>query len=113
MHPNREGSETMESVRTPPVQEPLNLYRLEQFLAVAEQLSFTRAARRLHITQQALSTSVRRLEKELGVTLFERTTRHVTLTRAGHTLLDGSRALLTASHQVAMQTRQAGAPRPS
>ncbi len=87
--------------------EPLNLYRLTQFLEVAEELNFTRAARRLHMTQQALSVSVRRLERELGVTLFERTTRRVALTDAGRILRDGSRTLLTASREVAAQTRQA------
>ncbi|QIS07245.1 LysR family transcriptional regulator [Nocardia brasiliensis] len=92
--------------------EPLNLYRLAQFLEVAEQLSFTRAARRLHITQQALSTSVRRLEKELGVTLFERTTRRVALTEAGRTLRDGSRTLLLASREVTVRTQRAGALQP-
>ncbi|CAM4412214.1 LysR family transcriptional regulator [Nocardia ninae] len=87
---------------------PLNLYRLAQFLEVAEQLSFTRAARKLHITQQALSTAVRRLEKDLGVALFERTTRRVALTRAGRTLRDGARTLLMVSRAVTVQTRQAG-----
>ncbi|MFJ4654215.1 LysR family transcriptional regulator [Nocardia sp. NPDC088792] len=108
----RKKGHAMESSQLPPTQEPLNLYRLAQFLEVAEQLSFTRAARKLHITQQALSTSVRRLEKELGVTLFERTTRRVALTRAGRTLRDGSRTLLMVSREVRVQTRQAGAPQP-
>ncbi|MFI5782518.1 LysR family transcriptional regulator [Nocardia sp. NPDC051570] len=87
--------------------EPLNLYRITQFLEVAEQLSFTRAAQRLHMTQQALSVSVRRLEQELGVMLFDRTTRRVTLTHAGRILRNGSRSLLMASQEVTEQTRQA------
>ncbi|BAW08575.1 LysR family transcriptional regulator [Nocardia seriolae] len=100
----------MKAIPLPTAEEPLNLYRLTPFLEVAEQLSFTRAARRLHMTQQALSTSVRRLEKDLGVTLFERTTRQVALTSAGHTLRDGSRTLLTVSREVTVQTRAAGSP---
>ncbi|MFI1918090.1 LysR family transcriptional regulator [Nocardia sp. NPDC020380] len=102
----------MQSLPLPTAAEPLNLYRLAQFLEVAEQLSFTQAARRLHITQQALSTSIRRLERELGVLLFERTTRRVSLTRAGRTLRDGSRTLLTVSREVTAQTKQAGALHP-
>lgn len=99
----------MEPIQPPSTEGPLNLYQLAQFLEVAEQLSFTKAARELHITQQALSTSVRRLEKQLGVALFERTTRRVTLTSAGRALRDGSRTLLMVSHEVTVRTRQAGA----
>lgn len=51
--------------------------RLEHFLAVAEEGGFTRAAARLHMVQSGVSASIRSLERELGVDLFERTTQHV------------------------------------
>ncbi|MFD9664260.1 LysR family transcriptional regulator [Rhodococcus sp. NPDC059968] len=59
---------------------------LRAFAATAEQLHFTRAAACLHITQQALSTQIRLLEKQLGIKLFDRTTRKVELTTAGGVL---------------------------
>ncbi|MGX6446903.1 LysR family transcriptional regulator, partial [Patulibacter sp. S7RM1-6] len=65
----------------------LDLRKLDHFVAVAEERNFTRAAERLHLTQQALSHSVRQLERELGVALLERTTRHVAPTDAGRVLL--------------------------
>ena len=61
----------------------MDLRQLEYALAVARSLSFTRAAAELHVAQPALSTAVRRLEAELGVRLFDRTTRRVELTTAG------------------------------
>jgi DNA-binding transcriptional LysR family regulator len=57
--------------------------KLRYFLVVAEELHFSRAAARVFLTQQALSRQVKELEDELGVALFERTTRRVTLTPAG------------------------------
>ena len=59
------------------------LRQLRAFVAVAEELNFTRAAERLHLGQQAVSKSVGQLERELGVALLERTTREVRLTPAG------------------------------
>lgn len=72
----------------------LTLPRLRAFLAVADEGSFTRAAVRLHVAQQALSTTVRRLERELGAQLFERTTRAVKLTPSGEAMLDAARRAL-------------------
>ena len=63
------------------------------FVAVAEELHFGRAAERLHLAQSAVSQSVRQVERELGVRLLERTSRHVQLTAAGETLLEDSREL--------------------
>ncbi|MFF7532165.1 LysR family transcriptional regulator [Streptomyces bobili] len=69
---------------------------LRAFLAVAEELHFTRAAARLYVAQQALSRDVRRLERELGAELFVRTTRQVTLTADGERLVPHAREVLRA-----------------
>ncbi|GAB7108756.1 LysR family transcriptional regulator StgR [Streptomyces phaeofaciens JCM 4814] len=69
---------------------------LRAFLAVAEELHFTRAAARLYVAQQALSRDVRRLERELGAELFVRTTRQVTLTGDGERLVPHARRVLQA-----------------
>jgi DNA-binding transcriptional LysR family regulator len=74
-----------------------DLKKLGHFVAVAEELNFTRAAERLNMSQQALSTSVGRLEQELGVRLLERSPRRVELTAAGRALLEEGRPLLAAS----------------
>src|SRR3954470_9073658 len=69
---------------------------LRAFVAVAEELNFTRAAARLHLAQQALSAQVQQLEGRLGVKLFERTTRTVGLTGDGERLLPHAVATLAA-----------------
>lgn len=69
---------------------------LRAFVAVAEELNFTRAAERLFVSQQALSSQVRQLERRLGAPLFERTTRKVSLTPAGERLLPHAVATLRA-----------------
>ena len=69
----------------------MDLRQLEYFVAVAEELSFTRAAARCHVVQSALSYQVARLERENGVMLFERTSRSVRLAPAGELLLPRAR----------------------
>ncbi|WP_306333498.1 LysR family transcriptional regulator [Streptomyces sp. KL118A] len=69
---------------------------LRAFVAVAEELHFTRAAARLYVAQQALSRDVRRLERELGAVLFARSTRQVALTADGERLLPYARRVLEA-----------------
>src|SRR4051794_21431628 len=70
------------------------LQQLRTFVAVAERLSFTRAAEALGVTQQSVSRTVRALEDELGVVVLERSTREVRLTAAGAELLEAARDLL-------------------
>ncbi|MCU1489497.1 MAG: LysR family transcriptional regulator, partial [Acidimicrobiaceae bacterium] len=77
----------------------VDLRQLEHFLAVAEEQSFTRAARRIHAGQSTLSVSVRSLERELGTALFERTTHRVALTDAGEALLPEARRTLEAAER--------------
>jgi DNA-binding transcriptional LysR family regulator len=80
---------------------------LRAFLAVAEDLHFTRAAARLYVAQQALSRDVRRLERELGADLFVRTTRQVTLTADGERLVPYARRVLEAQDDLLAAFRQA------
>jgi DNA-binding transcriptional LysR family regulator len=75
----------------------MDLQQLEQFVAVAEEQHFTRAAFRCHIAQSALSTSIRALERSLGAPLFVRTTRRVELSEAGQALLPEARRVLAAA----------------
>jgi DNA-binding transcriptional LysR family regulator len=72
----------------------LELRHLRYFVAVAEELNFSRAAERLHMAQPPLSVAIRQLEQEVGVELLQRTSREVTLTDAGQALLDGARRVL-------------------
>jgi DNA-binding transcriptional LysR family regulator len=75
----------------------VELRQLEHFVAVAEEMSFTRAAVRVYVGQSAISVSIRTLERELGARLFERTTHQVTLTDAGSALYDEARRTLAAA----------------
>lgn len=83
---------------------------LRTFVAVAEELHFTRAAARLYLTQQAVSRHIRRLEEILGVELLDRTSRHVTLTAAGRRLLPAARQLLALHDQVVAEVRGSSRP---
>jgi DNA-binding transcriptional LysR family regulator len=75
----------------------MELRHLRSFVAIAEEQSFTRAAERLWVAQPGLSTQIRRLEKELGIKLFERHARGVALTDAGEAFLGRARAALAAA----------------
>ena len=82
--------------------------QLRYFVAVAEELSFSRAARRLHMSQPPLSLQVAAMERELGTRLFERTRRRVELTQAGQVLLEQARASLAQLERAAEMARRAG-----
>src|SRR5581483_400298 len=90
----------------------LETRQLRYFVAVAEELHFGRAAERLGIAQPPLSKAIRDLERQLGVQLLNRTTRRVTLTPAGETLLTDARAVLLATAAAARRARRAVHPEP-
>ena len=70
------------------------LRQLKVFESVARHLSFTRAARELHLTQPAVSTQVKQLEQHAGMPLFEKLGKKVYLTQAGHAMLEHGRAII-------------------
>jgi Bacterial regulatory helix-turn-helix protein, lysR family len=86
----------------------LELRELRYFLAVAEELNFTRAAERVHLAQQALSASIRNLEADLGVQLFTRSTRHVALTAAGEALVASARHVLESAAEAVDEVKRVG-----
>jgi DNA-binding transcriptional LysR family regulator len=75
----------------------MELRHLEYFVSVAEELSFTRASRRMHVVQSGISSAIQGLERELGAALFERDRHRVALTDAGRALLPEARATLGAA----------------
>jgi DNA-binding transcriptional LysR family regulator len=86
----------------------LELRELRYFIAVAEELNFTRAAMRLGMAQPPLSAAIGKLERKLGVTLLERTSRRVTLTPAGAVLLEQGRIAVEAVSAAAERARRQG-----
>ena len=88
-----------------------NVHQLKVFTAVAETLSFTRAAERLFLTQSAVSHQIANLERDLGCALLERQGRAVTLTPAGRTLVQQARRVFAAITDAADATRHAAHPR--
>ncbi|WP_233109035.1 MULTISPECIES: LysR family transcriptional regulator [Rhizobium/Agrobacterium group] len=84
---------------------PLDLWSVKGFVAVAEELHFGRAAVRLRLTQSTLSQRIRRLESEVGVPLFLRSTRNVELTEAGKTFLPLARDILIKLDEATLLSR--------
>jgi DNA-binding transcriptional LysR family regulator len=77
----------------------MELRQIEHFVAVTEEMHFTRAARRMNVVQSALSASIAALEAELGARLFHRTTRQVRMTAAGEAFYEKARSVLDAVRQ--------------
>src|SRR5262245_19249576 len=85
------------------------LRHLRYFVAVAEELNFSRAAKRLRMAQPPLSVAIRQLEQEIGTSLFIRSSREVKLTDAGHALLDGARRTVAEAAAAVTAAQRAGA----
>lgn len=89
----------------------MELHQLRCFIAVAEELHFGRAARRLDMLPSALGRHVRLLEESLGARLLLRTTRNVALSQDGADFLEGARALVARADELARQFREGGRKR--
>src|SRR5690606_30159202 len=85
----------------------VELRHLRYFVTVAEELSFTRAAARLHTAQPSLSQQIRQLEKELGVKLLDRSRHHVAVTNAGRIFLQQAKDILLRVDHAGRLARQA------
>lgn len=85
----------------------MNIRHLRCFIAVAEELHFGRAARRLHIEQSPLSRTIHQMEADLGVSLLDRSPRGVRLTLAGQVCLEEARRVLLAFEQARTKARAA------
>jgi DNA-binding transcriptional LysR family regulator len=95
-----------------PTSSGIELRHLRYFLAVYEELHFSRAAERLHIAQPPLSQAIRKLEAELGATLLERTSRNVTPTEAGHVFAAEARKVLASLTFAVGEVQRAARPDP-
>ncbi|GAA4260991.1 alpha/beta hydrolase fold domain-containing protein [Dactylosporangium darangshiense] len=91
-----------------PAPETVELRHLRSFVAVADELNFSRAAQRLFLSQPSLSRQIRSLERLIGCELFRRSTQRVELTLAGEALLTRARTLLTDADEAIAATRAVG-----
>jgi len=85
----------------------MELRHLKYFIAVAEELNFSRAAERLHVSQPPLSQQIKQLEEEVEVQLLDRTKRWVRLTSAGRLFLEHVRQVLTELDRAVLGARRA------
>jgi LysR family hydrogen peroxide-inducible transcriptional activator len=95
-------------VTSPP--HPFSLRQLQYLLAVADTLSFRRAAAQCHVSQPSLSAQIAELEDKLGVRLFERDQRHVLLTPAGHELAERARRIVLEADDLVEAAQRVGDP---
>src|SRR3712207_6298460 len=86
----------------------MELRQIETFRAVAEELSFSRAAAKLGYVQSSVSVQVAALEQELGVPLFDRLGRRIVLTDAGEVMLAYSQRLLSLAQETRVAVADAG-----
>lgn len=84
----------------------MHIRQLEYFVAVAEHLNFTKAAKQFYISQSAVTLQIRALEEEMGVSLFLRTNRRVALTPAGRTFLEDAKAILKRTQDAVERARR-------
>jgi DNA-binding transcriptional LysR family regulator len=91
-----------------PAVDAADLRHVRSLLAVAQRSSFSAAARELHLTQQAVSAHVQRLERSLGVRLLDRTTRSVRLTADGRRFVTDATRVVAALDELWDQTRRRG-----
>lgn len=89
---------------------PFTLRQLQYVVAVADELSFHRAAARCHVSQPTLSTQLAQVEGALGVSLFERSRKRVLLTAAGRDVVDRARRLLLEADEMVNATPRSGDP---
>src|ERR1700722_6287141 len=92
------------------VAHPFSLRQLQYAVAVAEELSFRRAAMRCNVSQPSLSGQIAQLEGALGVQLFERTRKRVLVTPAGQQLVERAKAALREADELVAASRRAGDP---
>ena len=86
----------------------MELRHLRYFVAVAQELSFTRGAEKLRIAQPSLTRQIKDLEEEIGARLLDRSKKRVKLTREGECLLEGARRLLNFSTEIVESVRELG-----
>lgn len=87
----------------------IELRQFKQFIAVAEELSFRRAAERLNMAQPPLTATIKRIEDEVGAVLIERTNRIERLTEAGHVFLEEARKTVNQAERAMLAAHRAGA----
>jgi LysR family hydrogen peroxide-inducible transcriptional activator len=87
----------------------MSMRDLRYVVTLADELNFSRAAERCHVSQSTLSIQVRKLEEYLGVAIFERSQRHVRITEDGREIIELARVAVSAlDRMIALRTRSYG-----